>query len=250
MFAYKEFGETTKEFANRIRLQNDLPDNTKVAVCGKLDPQARGVTAILIGEDTKYMDQYLQSNKTYEFSIVVGISTESDDIMGKIHTTQEFNMDDTVGAIRTFIDTEILNQTIQKYHPISAIKIRLRPGKKQPLWYWTKLGLLSDTDLPSKPVTVFSVDEIVDPTPINFSDYLNVVTNRLSLITNKEAFNIEQIVDSWNTVSVKKLVMLTYRIKVSSGFYVRMIAKNIRDKLNIPVHIFGITRLCVQTVTI
>mgnify|MGYP006129349637 CR=1 FL=1 len=246
MFAHKEFGETTKEFSDRIRLTRDLGTDTKIAICGKLDPQARGITSILIGKDTQYMDKYLQSDKTYEFSIVLGISTGSDDIMGKITESKELNMDCAVDAIRTFMHTYISNQTVQKYHPISAKKIRLHPGKKQPLWYWTKLGLLSDDDLPSKSVIVYSLEEIGAPITTDFIDYLSVVTDRLSLITNKKAFDIDHIVNSWTESTVKTLVMLQYRIKVSSGFYVRMIAKNIRDVLNIPVHIFGINRINVQ----
>ena len=81
MFYHKSLGETTSEFANRV---SQLHNGAKTCACGKLDPMARGITRVLVGKKTKEMEKHLNSNKTYEFYIVPGISTDSDDIMGLI----------------------------------------------------------------------------------------------------------------------------------------------------------------------
>ena len=45
---YKKIGETTAELSTRIKKQYNAK---KVAVCGKLDPMARGLTKVLLDEE-------------------------------------------------------------------------------------------------------------------------------------------------------------------------------------------------------
>ena len=147
MLCYKAVGETTSEFATRLRHEYRLVDTVKVAICGKLDPQAEGNTIVLFGEDTKKMPEFLQSDKTYEFFVAIGVSTDSDDIMGGITGTTS-DIQSKISTIKEFMMTYIKNQKTQKYHPISAKKIKKDSGKKRPLWYWHKKGVLTDDDLP------------------------------------------------------------------------------------------------------
>ena len=49
MLVRKYVGETTKEFTDRIRRGKGIAGDVKVAICGKLDPQACGVTKVLFG---------------------------------------------------------------------------------------------------------------------------------------------------------------------------------------------------------
>ena len=246
MFCFKKVGETTREFANRIRAEHGVPDRQKVAICGKLDPQAEGVTRVLIGDQTSQFSHYLQSNKTYEFSIVMGISTTSDDIMGEIEDINSTPQD--IKLVKSFMRNGVATQTIQKYHPISGKKIRKDSGKKRPLWYWNKRNMLEEGDLPSKPVQVFSLVEMNTPIEMSFQKYRDIVLGRLNTITDRKCFNIDSIVADWEFVRLEKIRLLSYKIKVSSGFFVRMIAKEIKDQLHIPVHIFGINRVEVEDI--
>ena len=50
---YKQIGETTAELSSRIKKQYNAK---KVAVCGKLDPMARGLTKVLLDDKTKLME--------------------------------------------------------------------------------------------------------------------------------------------------------------------------------------------------
>jgi len=247
MFEFKQVGETTKEFADRIRKKHNIDLNTKIAICGKLDPQASGVTKILVGDDTVHMSKYLQSKKTYKFYIVIGISTKSDDIMGEIVKTS-LEVKDNIEPVRDFMNKVIKNKTSQKYHPISAKKININGfKKKRPLWYWYQKGLLKETDLPEKPVKVYNIESNNFPIIFTFKTYLALVRSRLNSIQNKDNFDIENIKLSWNKAEINKVILLEYIAEVSSGFYIRMIAKNIRDALSIPVHVFDIQRLKVET---
>lgn len=243
MIGYKNIGETTHEYVLRYRRENNIPTNIKVGICGKLDPQAKGKMKILVGSDTKLMKQYMNSSKIYEFDIMIGISTRSDDVMGKVNDSRLNITDKDIKLIKNYMTKELIKITQQKFHHISAYKIRKRPGPKRPLWYWFKEGILVDEDIPYKNVNVFNITYL-DSNRINYIDYLNEVSVKLNSMTNKETWDISNIMTTWNNISLgHKLIKLSYRIHVSSGFYIRMIAKNINSLFNIPVHISNINRI-------
>ncbi|MBN9565155.1 MAG: tRNA pseudouridine(55) synthase TruB [Alphaproteobacteria bacterium] len=60
-----------------------LTKTKKVGHAGTLDPNATGVLPIALGEATKTVPYILQAHKVYEFSIVWGIETDTDDIVGR-----------------------------------------------------------------------------------------------------------------------------------------------------------------------
>ena len=243
MIGYKNIGETTMEFVTRVRKEENIPPTVKVGICGKLDPQAYGQMRILVGKDTKMMDDYQKSSKVYEFDIVVGISTTSDDIMGHVEDHVPTIEPDMIDKIEYYMGHILPNIKTQKFHHISAIKIRKDAGPKRPLWHWYKLGMLIEEDIPSKNVTVHKLENIGGFLE-NASDYKIKVHARLHNMTDKERWDIDNIWRSWDEASITPvLTRLSYRIHVSSGFYIRMIAKDIKATLNIPVHIFNIHRV-------
>tara|TARA_B110000211_G_scaffold73418_1_gene85335 strand:+ start:829 stop:1389 length:561 start_codon:yes stop_codon:yes gene_type:complete len=177
----------------------------------------------------------------------MGIATNSDDIMGNIIKIRPCTQAD-IDQVILYMETVIKKLTIQQYHHISAIKIRKRPGKKRPLWYWYKLGLLEDADIPSKAVSVNAL-HYYGQYNVSMTSYIDGVRKRLGQITNRDMFNIDTIESEWNTIQTtdkmygdETIPLLKYSITVSSGFYVRMIAKQIRKELHIPIHIFDINR--------
>ena len=129
---YKQIGETTAELSSRIKKQYNAK---KVAVCGKLDPMARGLTKVLLDDKTKLMEKYLTNDKTYEFKIVFNIKTDTDDIMGLIVDYDKLEDEDISSYIR-YID-EILNKDQQHFHPFSAIKVKI-DDRRQSLHQWTQ----------------------------------------------------------------------------------------------------------------
>ena len=238
MFYSKNTGETTSEFANRV---SQLYGGVKTCACGKLDPMARGVTRVLIGNETKQMEKHLNSDKTYEFYLAIGISTDSDDIMGIIDNTSNNINAGHIYSIKKYMDTTVKNMSRQKFHHYSALRLR-KNGQRQPLWYWHSKGLLSENEIPDKEVTVYS-QEFLDIEVISFKDYLKKVFHNLDQVKQKDNFNIDRIKEKWQKLNFNKnLYLLKFKLKVSSGFYVRMIAKSMKKDLNIPVHVYDIHR--------
>jgi tRNA pseudouridine55 synthase len=58
----------------------------KVGHTGTLDPMATGVLPILIGRSAKAAEYLLCNDKCYEAKIKLGITTDTEDITGKILT--------------------------------------------------------------------------------------------------------------------------------------------------------------------
>src|SRR3989344_3968101 len=56
----------------------------KMGHAGTLDPMATGLMIIGVGEGTKKLQDFLKLDKTYEAEILLGVSTDTGDITGKI----------------------------------------------------------------------------------------------------------------------------------------------------------------------
>lgn len=234
MLCYKKKGETTSEFSKRLK---DTYYWDKVAICGKLDPMARGLTQVLVNEKTKLMDSCLSSVKEYEFNIVDGISTDSDDVLGfqKVLTNiRHKNM------IEAYMDN-LRYRREQKFHHFSAKRLT-KDGISKPLWYWYKQGTLSESEIPIKDIQVHNVEKLSE-SHIPVLNYRNRALYDVNTLKSNK-FNKENIVKSWNTLEdycIKPLDIYSYRITVSSGFYVRMIAKELND-MGVHCHINDINR--------
>lgn len=57
----------------------------KIGHTGTLDKEATGLLVCLLGNATKYQDYFKDEKKLYEGELVLGISTDTDDIYGKIY---------------------------------------------------------------------------------------------------------------------------------------------------------------------
>lgn len=248
---YKEIGETTGLFSARIK---HLFNANKVAICGKLDPLAHGLVTILLDDECKLMSLYLNTTKKYRILIGTGFSTDTDDLMG-MQTSIGFefkfkfssrsllllllNASASASASAHEIEKyiyeycQIGKQWRQQFHHFSAINI-IKNQLRKPLHYWYLRGLLEDTDIPTKDVVVYSLQRLDD---LIIPDYSNNIINKLEKLPRSEwnNFRIPEIIDQYQRhifpLQSQLKVCQQYEITVSSGFYVRMIAKHINCRL-------------------
>lgn len=238
----KYIGETTSEFSKRIC---DTYKYSKIAVCGKLDPMARGRMYYLIDSNTKLMHKYLNLNKTYEFYIVLGVKTDTDDILGIIKNINFTNIsNEQCIQIQEYM-TKLITIKEQCFHPYSAKTVSIGDGCKKKLH--SIYNQNTDIELPSKPIEVYSC-EFLQEIHINYYYYLNEVLNRIQTISDKHmnTFRVKDILERWINTSEyvdNNIMMFKYRIHVSTGFYVRMISYELFRKYGINSHIFDIHRL-------
>jgi tRNA pseudouridine55 synthase len=82
----KHKGVTSHDIVFKIR---KLYGTKKVGHTGTLDPLATGVLPILIGRGAKAAEYLLAENKEYKAQITLGLTTDTEDITGKILTKSD-----------------------------------------------------------------------------------------------------------------------------------------------------------------
>jgi len=130
----KPAGPTSTAVVNKVRWALEAK---KAGHAGTLDPEATGVLAIALGEATKTVPFITDALKAYEFTVRLGISTNTDDAEGEVLHTSDLRPDDAAikDALAAFIGD------IQQVPPqFSAVKIdgeraykRARDGEEMEL---------------------------------------------------------------------------------------------------------------------
>lgn len=75
-----------------VAIMKRLCSTKKVGHAGTLDPMATGVLPILIGKATKFQSKLQNSKKEYIAEFKLGITTDSEDITGKVLTTNKVSL--------------------------------------------------------------------------------------------------------------------------------------------------------------
>ena len=153
----KPAGWTSHQVVGRVR---KLAGTRKVGHAGTLDPMATGVLVIGIGKATRLLGHLALTEKAYDATIRLGVSTVTDDADGEVtatagaHGVTDYQIETALAALR--------GELMQVPSAVSAIKIdgvrsyaRVRSGQ--------------DVALPPRPVTVDRL-EVVGRRDLQASD--------------------------------------------------------------------------------
>jgi tRNA pseudouridine55 synthase len=237
----KKIGETPNEMINNY-IKNYNKNNQyqlkKGCTVGKLDPMASGISICLFDNQCSNMKDYLDKEKIYEFKIIFGIQSDSDDTLGLITNQQEIQDID----IQT-IQKEILNfigEYKQKYHKYSSICVFNKNNERNPLWKWTKENRLEEIEIPQKNVNV-KLLEFLDLKIHNFNILKKIIIQNIRKV--KGDFRQEKIIQRWKDIShIKNIFVGKFKIHCSSGFYVRQLVHDLCNKLQIYGIAYNINR--------
>lgn len=81
---YKEKGYTSHDVVAKLR---GIVGQKKIGHTGTLDPDAEGVLPVCLGRATKLCDMLTDKNKTYETILLLGKTTDTQDISGEVLKT-------------------------------------------------------------------------------------------------------------------------------------------------------------------
>ena len=114
---YKEAGFTSHDVVAKLR---GILTQKKIGHTGTLDPDAIGVLPVCLGSGTKLCDMLTDKSKEYRAVMLLGITTDTEDISGKILSKK--NVDIEEKELR-----DIIESFIGKYEQIppmySALKV-------------------------------------------------------------------------------------------------------------------------------
>ena len=118
---YKEKGYTSFDVVAKLR---GILKTKKIGHTGTLDPDAEGVLPVCIGKATKLVDLITEKDKTYQAVGRLGITTDTQDLTGKIIKTSEvdISLEELSEVIHSYI-----GEYLQLPPMYSAIKVN---GKK------------------------------------------------------------------------------------------------------------------------
>ncbi|MBC7860954.1 MAG: tRNA pseudouridine(55) synthase TruB [Burkholderiaceae bacterium] len=127
----------------------------KAGHTGTLDPFATGLLPLCFGEATKFSQDLLEADKTYETVVHLGQRTDTGDTEGEVLETLEVNV--TREQIEAVL--ERFRGPIQQVPPMySALK---RDGK--PLYEYARAGITLERE--ARPVTIHRLELIVYEAP-------------------------------------------------------------------------------------
>lgn len=211
---WKEIGQTPFQLVQKIKSKKEYSD-LKIGFAGRLDPMAEGVMLFLVDEENKKRKDYERLPKTYEFEVLIGISTDTYDVMG-IPTLYPVEKTAKTPLIKT-------GKFIQKYPPFSYIK-----AKGKPLYWWARNNRLSEIEIPKKEVEIYNA-RYLGSKSILFEDLFKIVKTRVRKAEGD--FRQEEIISKWEELFDKntKRNFKVYRFEVecSSGTYIRSIANEL-----------------------
>jgi len=108
-----------------VNIARGVLGTKKIGHTGTLDPNATGILVLCIGKATKLVKYFSNNRKTYQATIIIGKSYDTDDTTGKLiaeKSVDDLTVEKVTTAVLAFIGTQ--KQTPPDY---SAVKIN---GKK------------------------------------------------------------------------------------------------------------------------
>lgn len=233
-FVYKELGETPREALERCRREHKINPDTSMTYAGRLDPMAEGWMYVLSGADVHHKIEYSNRDKTYELTILWGVTSDTYDLLGM----PQFVCGDVP-------DTEHLRAELsrwvttyrQPYPPFSS-----KPVVGKPLWQWSREGRLHEIVVPTKIVRIYDITH-KEHRSITAQELRQTVRYRCSLPT--QDFRQDAIIAAWTnevTPQAAWFGISVIQVRCSAGTYMRSLAAIIGSALGVGGCAYAIKR--------
>ncbi len=232
---YKPIGKTSLDVIKQLKKVDKNLTNKKIGYAGRLDPMAEGVIILLVEPETKKRNKYQNLDKEYEFEILFGIETDSLDILGLINKTSSQKID--IANLETIVN----NFPSKLELPFPHFSSKTVKGK--PLYWWTRKNKLDEIGIPVKTTKINSL-KFLAARKIKKDRLRNQVIKKVKSVDGD--FRQEKIIECWEDFFDKTphatFVIVKLVAHVSSGTYIRSLAKKIANDINTAGTAFSIKR--------
>jgi tRNA pseudouridine55 synthase len=233
---FKRIGETPLERLDRFRVENPKYKDAKLSYAGRLDPMAEGVLIVMVGEENKNRQKYLNLQKEYYFEILFGFATDTFDILGLVMDQKNYSEIDAV-LLQRIIEA-FRGKRIQKYPPYSSKTVK---GKA--LFEWARASALDDIEIPEREVEIYEI-KLLKLDKINKDDVWRDIERRIAKVQGD--FRQREVAKKWMESFVgspmKEYVIASFEIICGSGTYVRAISDEVGQSMGIPAIAWKIVR--------
>jgi tRNA pseudouridine(55) synthase len=232
----KEVGETPLSCAEAWRATEPDMLGIPLSYAGRLDPIASGKLLVLIGEECKNQTAYHGLDKEYEFSVLFGISSDTQDVLGRL--TPETDVPDVIKDDLERIALSLLGEFTFPYPLFSAKTVQ---GK--PLHMWTLEGRLDEIEIPTRTSTIYEL-ELTDVDIKPRQEVAAIALQKINTIPEvtdpRKAlgadFRRKDVRIDWQEAAANYSLPTEYTIAhfrciASSGAYMRTLATKIAEKI-------------------
>ncbi len=240
---WKNPGETLAILLRRFREEHHLSEEDKLTYAGRLDPMAEGIVPLLVGAARFQKDHMLGAAKTYELDILLGIGTDTGDMLGLItlNPTLSLSARSDLAKIQAILPT-LQNVTELPYPHYSS-----RPVDGMPLFMHARAG--TKVKVPIKKVMIHSL-ELQEIKTVSLNELLDAAIVIIKKVQGD--FRQEEIIEQWMKMREmdgdRLISIVTIRTTVSSGTYMRSLAEKLGELLGIPALAYRIKRTAIEGV--
>jgi tRNA pseudouridine55 synthase len=192
----------------------------------------------MVGEENKNQSFYLGLDKTYEVELVLGVSTDSYDLLGLPNKPFEIVANISQNQLEPALAT-LTGGIHQAYPPYSAVRVE---GK--PLYWWARQGRLNEVKIPVAKRDIYQLS-ILEIQQLSLEVFSTDLSSRIGQVEGD--FRQPEILHAWDTLlrttQVASLWNIKLRVACSSGTYVRGLVHQLGQDLG-----YGaVTRSIVRT---
>ena len=226
----KARGETLKVLLERVRTENHITHEVPITYAGRLDPMAEGVVMLLVGEKRFEKESYLAQDKTYRFTILFGITTDSLDVLGLAGIPYQ--------ALP--IDGEAIARYITSITSLAYPLYSSRPVDGKPLFAYARAGTMP-SNIPTKDVHIYSCQcQGMETVPLSI--LVPGIIEDIKKVSGD--FRQEEIIAMWQTYlnDPTPVTLATFEAVVSSGAYIRSLAEAAGKYCAVPALAYRIVR--------
>lgn len=146
----KAVGETPLSCAEAYRSTQPQLQGVPLSYAGRLDPMASGKLLVLVGEECKNQAAYHGLDKEYEFSALFGISSDTQDVLGRL----------TAQRAAARVNETALLEILKKRTGVMTVPYPLFSAKTvlgKPLHMWTLEGRLNEIEIPVRTSLIYNL---------------------------------------------------------------------------------------------
>jgi tRNA pseudouridine(55) synthase len=239
----KKIGETPLECLERVRLEQEIAADVPMTYAGRLDPLASGKLLILVGEECKDKEKYLDLDKEYEIEVLFGVGTDTGDALGLVtQVYPAWNESMTPDHLsKGFSWSKFCGKFTQVYPAFSSKTV---VGRQ--LHSLARSGELPD-EMPTKEVEIYSIEEIGKGEQPVFMSGKELAEQAVeNVLKVKGDFRQKEIISGWNKFDKENGDKHYFRSKLcvscSSGTYMRSLAERIGKEAGTVAFAFSIER--------
>lgn len=224
-------GLTPLQALDRLRQVRPEYADSKLSYAGRLDPMAEGVMLVLVGEANQSRSQYLGLDKEYQVEVLIGVSTDTGDVLGLI-----------TDQVKRSVDVaQIESQVVSIVNKFKGRFTQDYPKYSSPV-IAGKEGFTKEVEIYR--IEAKKVDAI---SALAVSEVLNAKLGQFIKINPREEFRQSEVLSGWqfwldSIDGEDKLAVVTVRVQCSSGVYMRVLAERLGVALGYPALALSIVR--------